>query len=257
MELSKFGSEDSPIRCSQIPRLLQCPLRQVMLYLNESDGSVGQAADTGSAVHRAIHAWHDGANETEAIEIMRKELAKYPQANLDTAAEMFSWYADDTRNSEADLFASETRCEFTLPCSERDETKSPIYVQGTFDQIREEQGELAIWDVKTGVPSGTDMVVDHALQIAAYAIGATAHFKRVVQPGGIIRIRDYETKSRKKVFWPMGFRLEHCAVMLDSVREIVAMIRSGNVFPIVNHGCFMCEFRNVTNCIDRLIQLGE
>lgn len=254
--LHLFGTKEHPIRCSSIPRIVRCNWREVALFIKTIDNADRASADTGSAYHKAVSAWHDSRDVRDAIQVMSEGKADYPLADLEEASELFLHYAGDDVNLTAKIFAKEQSHEWAIDCSERDETGQPIVIQGTFDQIREIEGGLFVFDLKTGKPSGSDMLADHMLQVSAYAMGATNKYQRPVHPGGIIRARGY-TSREKRVFYPYRHRIEHCHTLMDSLREIVAMIRSGNVFPNPGGYCHYCEFLGVDKCVPELIQLGE
>lgn len=249
-----YGTEHYPIRCSSIPALLRCPLRNLMLHLDLVPDNAGEAADTGSATHKAVAAWHERKDITAAIKVMRECIIEYPLANLDEAAEMFQDYAGDPRNQAAKVVLCEKQITFQLDPSERDETRQKILVQGTLDQVREEHGVYRLYDLKTGKPDGGEMVQDHTMQIAAYCIGASQHLRKPVEPGAIIRVRGYRSRTGN-VFFPFKWTLAHANLLMDGLREMVAMIRSGNVYLNPGKYCYYCPAMGVERCTQQLLQL--
>jgi hypothetical protein len=99
------------------------------------------------------------------------------------------------------------------------------------------------------------MLMDHMLQICGYAMGATNKYGEVIHPGGIIKVRNYTNSRAKKIFFEYKISFEHCNVLMDGLREVVAMIRSGNVFPNPGHYCYFCEMLGPHMCAAELIQL--
>lgn len=227
-----------------------------MMGVVEKD--IGVAADTGSAAHKAIALWHTIArgNIDAALVGMVQALQEYPKADLEDAEKLFRSYSSDRANQTARIVAIEQKVTFTISPSESDPTGKPIVIMGTFDQIRDDRDVWKLWDYKTGKPDGDDMVDDHTLQLAAYCYGATQHFKRIVEPGGIIRGRGYTSRSGK-VFFGVRWSYSHVSVLLDSLRETVAMIRRGNVFPVQGKYCWYCPHGGPENCIPALVQLGD
>ena len=74
-DLKRFATEDFPLHPSGLRTLIDCPWRLVMMYLYAPTDESGPAADTGSAVHTAAHALHDGKEVAECLSVMKEKLA--------------------------------------------------------------------------------------------------------------------------------------------------------------------------------------
>jgi hypothetical protein len=132
----EFATKKYPLRCSKLPQLAACTLTTVVSMLNDDEDS-GPAANTGSALHKAIETWHkNGQDEKGAVEVMRKGIAKYPNADLTDAADMFRAYCLDPRNIKAEIIEAERQVEIYLNPAKFDPTKEDIVIYGTLDQIR-------------------------------------------------------------------------------------------------------------------------
>lgn len=228
-----------------------------MLYLELEQDTGGKAADTGSAVHKAIATWHgNGFNVTEALAAMREGVQQYPLADLGDAELHFRPYCRDPRNAVplAIGTTAERKVTLSLPPHENDPTRQPIVVQGTLDQLRQDG---AVWDVKTGKShGGWDMLHDYALQLAAYAVASGT------RPGGIIRTYGYRVRGAADaesqpdgVFFESPWSLEECVMMLDAVRIVVAHIRAGEVWAGPGTHCGWCPARGLENCLPRMREL--
>lgn len=256
--MREFASEQHPLHCSQLSKVLGCPLSQVLAMMSNDDES-GPAADTGSAVHLAAHTWHAQAAQDlrVAIGVMRAQQALYPLADLDKAEEFFRHYANDRRNVEAKVIQSETQVSFTISPCKTDPTQTPIYIVGTLDQVREINGQLALLDIKTGrMYEGADMLSHHAMQLAAYQIGATKLLGRPVRRAFILRVQDYVKKVPGPVLWEAPWNLSDCESILDGLRHVVASIRSGRIYAAPGGECRWCPQMSVANCLPRLVEIG-
>jgi PD-(D/E)XK nuclease superfamily len=264
--MKDFATEEKPLRASQLHKLVGCPLSAVLQLIDDDDSS-GPAADTGSAMHRAADAWHTRArgDTRAAVEIMRAGLSEYPQADLDRAAEMFLNYASDPRNINADIIQSEAKVRFTLPPCETGQTQEAIWVKGTLDQVRRHEGVLTLCDIKTGgFHSGIDMLAVHAMQLAAYQLGASELLGEPVRQAKIIRVQDYDAlksgprkgQQRGPVFWTAPWRFDQCLMILDGVRRMVAMIRAGRVWANPGDACKFCPQMGIANCLPRLKEVN-
>lgn len=250
MKRPKFGTADAPLRSSYLPQLLSCPYSAV-LKMEATDRDGNRAADTGSAVHMAARAFHTLARKDArlSIGVMREAVAKYPLADLKIAEQEFQWYAADPRNAEAEaeVVLVEKEITFTLPPSEEDETQAEIVVMGTVDQVRREASGLYVWDIKTGARlQGADMINDHALQLAAYLLGAEQLLGEPVRGAGVIRTKDYA--DRKPVFWRAPFSRKDARSMLDGVRRVVAAVRAGRAWGNPGEHCRWCPMQSPANC---------
>lgn len=258
-EMSDFGSEEYPLRCSALPTLPRCTWRATMLHLGLISDDSGKAADTGSAVHRAVEVWHKEKDVAGALAAVRAHLSDFPQADLDEVRLHFTPYANDPRNAECDLVHNELPVKFRLPPHESDPTGSPIFVRGTLDQIRRERGQLFLWDVKTSQKDGWTLAHEHALQLAAYCRGASETLGVTVYPGGIIRTRGYRTRGAPPaetrppgVFFGAPFATHQIDALLESVRLAVAQIRGGSVQLGPGEWCSYCPAMGLDSCLPML-----
>lgn len=222
----------------------------------------GPAADTGSAVHMAARAMHkEGKRELAAcLAVMREHLPEYPQADLGTAEQHFRQYFADPRNQNAKVILCEEKMLFSLPPPEGD--SSPVWIQGTADQVREENGCLIVEDIKTGASAGEgdEMLSYYALQLMAYQVMASAKLRRDVHRAAIIRTRDYlkTDRSRKPkpgpVFWFASWTLADAKRMLEEVRRTVGDIRTGRIRVTPSaENCKWCPGGGVSNCLRRKV----
>lgn len=233
------------------------------MILSLIDNGSSQAADTGSAVHLAARAFHTTAkgDVATAIKAMEDNLPEYPLADLGTAEGWFRLYAGDLRNKNAKIVLCEEKIEVRLDAPEgHSET---VVIQGTLDQVREENGRLVVCDIKTGASAGEgdDMLNYYAAQLAAYQVGAAQLLKQHVSGACIIRTRDYlKTDRRKKnpkpgpVFWYASWTYRDAMSLLDEVRRIVGDVRSGQIaFAPSAENCKWCPGGGVGNCLRRKI----
>lgn len=227
MNLADFATPVKPLRASILPLLVRCPMAVIIKLYGGVDES-GPAADTGSAVHCAVAAFHREARKDfqRSLEIMKERGTKYPLADLKQAEMLFRYYFNDERNKTAQVVLCEEEITFRLSPAETDPTQKEILIQGTLDQVREENGVLTVWDIKTGKPPGVDMLSDYALQLAAYQHGAAQRLDRRVARSGILRTGDYPTGP---VFYEAPWTDAHLEALLSSVRSRVADIRAGRV----------------------------
>jgi len=251
-DVREFGTEKYPLRASALGLLIRCPWRAVLLFLEEAGDSGGKAADTGSAVHKAVAAWHATGDVAESIKRMGAHIQEYPLADLADAELHFRPYTRDPRNRPETVEATEKKVSMTLSPAESDTTRAPIVIHGTLDQIRNGR----VWDVKTGKPEGWVMLHEHAHQLAAYALAGN------YAPGGIIRTQGYRKRGGDApeacpdgVFWEVPYNRRGCEVLLESVRSIVAHIRAGDVWLGPGAHCTYCPAGGLENCVPKLISL--
>lgn len=263
-DVSEFGTDAAPLRCSALPLLVKCGWRATMLHLGIVDDSSGEAADTGTAVHAAVEHWHKSGDTRAALDSIRARLGEFPLADLNEARLHFEPYTLDPRNapSRVRLIANELPVQFNLAPSDRDPTGRPIVVTGTLDQIRQgPDGRLCLWDLKTGRRDGWAMLHDYALQLAAYCVGARAKLGKEVHPGGIIRSRGWRTRGCDPTTEPPGvffhsvFGVEDLDALLDAVREAVASIRSGTLNVGPGEHCSYCPSGGLQSCLPKLRNL--
>ena len=237
-----YGTSTDRIRASSLATLARCPGLHVVQ--RESSGS-GVAADTGSAVGRMIELWHAGLTAGDAIARAGREAAeRYPNAKLEDAGRRALRYMRDERNPPKIAFHCELEVDLVLPGWEGE---PDVHLRGHLDQIREgEDGRLRVWDVKDGEPSGQEMVLGYAWQLAAYALGATEKLGRPVLPGGIIRTKGYDVAkghadpSIANVFFVAPWTLDQCRAMLENVVFKVHLIRRGLVLRTPGVHCSWC-----------------
>ncbi len=259
--LTDFATEASPIRCSALPLLASCPLRAVLLYLGECADESGKAADTGSAVHAAIYNWHrNGQDHAAALAAMEAGAADYPLADFHDAKLSFTPYTRDPRNILAKIVAQETSVVFSLAPAPHDPTGKSIWVKGRLDQIRDRDGFWYLDDVKTGKKyDGFVMMAMYAMQIAAYAIGASKLYNRPVMPGAIIRTYGYRTRGADRpesephnIFFNYAWGLNEADRLLDTVRNRVADIRAGRLYAVPGDYCSYCPAGGLDSCLPAL-----
>lgn len=263
------------IRISSLPGVATCPGLAVLLAARRDSGA---AADTGSMVGRAIELWHRMGEPVHALPAFEQADAeraqKFPRAAVGEARSMFVGYVSDPRNSGGAVIANlcEAEVSYDLPPVPEDPTGKPIRLVGHVDQIRRgEDGQLYVWDVKSGKGSGMEMVYSHAWQLAAYALAATETLGEVVLPGGIIRVRAYETEAKRaekrvtptksgkprKVKEPAAFfyapwSLDDCRVMMETVAFDIANLRRGLIPLRPGIACQWCPGGGPNNCPRKL-----
>jgi hypothetical protein len=224
-----------------------------MNFLTSYDDEGSEAGDTGSAMHKAIETLHKGADIAACIAKMSSDIAEYPKADLQDAANMFLLYSQDNRNRTAQVVLSEKEVNFQIAAAKHDPTQAPIEIVGTLDQVRRVNGRLELWDAKSSKKQPIVQVRNYRLQIAAYCIGASFALNEPVHPGGIICTRKYgKSPSTDPVFWHMPFSIEQIELILEPVRNRVAEIRSGNITHLANDDCDWCVARTPDLCVPKL-----
>jgi flagellar hook-basal body complex protein FliE len=262
----EFATKKYPLRSSKLPQLAACTLTTIVSMLNADDEEAGQPADTGSALHKAIEEWHKNGQDAEkAVTAMKRGMPKYPKADLADAADMFRAYVLDPRNINAEIVTAEEKIEINLNPSPIDPTKKEIVILGTLDQIRRMGGALYLWDVKSSQRPGDYQKRNYALQLAAYSLGGTILLGQQVNPGGIIRTRQYQRKrppvdprtEPDGVFIPVDFNYDDIDGMLDIIRQKVALVRMGHysTTPHVDW-CGYCRL-GLNNCNSLLKAMKE
>lgn len=261
LNLKDFGTETQPLRASSLPALLRCPLGVLLTMLSENDSS--QAADTGSAIHKAIAAFHTVSKRdvASALKEMRVHLPEYPLADFGTAEEHFRAYTRDPRNQGEVLYV-ETKIQIVLPPPEGD--TQAVVIPGMFDQLREEEDSLILYDVKTGGSHEGDAMLDaHAAQLMAYQVGASRMIGRTVSRAGVIRTKDYLKKDYKRnpkpgpVFWRASWTYHDALLVMNRVRQIVGRVRRGEIdFAPSAENCKWCVGGGISNCLGRVIECG-
>lgn len=252
--LDTFGDAKHPLRASQLPILMSCPWRLAMVHLEEAAGDSGQAADTGSAVHKAIEAWHAGADSTAALDTMRKAVKEFPLADFGEAEKHFRPYTQDPRNISAVVVAAEMPVSFDLG--------DGVHVQGRLDQVRLHGGRLVTIDFKTGQPDGADMLDDHLYQQAGYAFGASLKLGKTVVPGAILRTRGYRVRQVKQVdppgvFWWYSLTSADVIALMRAVKAQCLAVRRGEMHASPGKQCRWCPAHSFLNCVPKLARLQE
>src|SRR5579859_2434938 len=175
MELRHFATDRYPLHCSQLPSFMLCPCSHVMKFLQVHQRDVGSAAHTGSATHKAVSKWHQNGKEVKkALAAMKDAQAEYPLADFLEAERLFLAYTNDPRNQEAQV----VHAEYLF----HGEISKGITLEGTCDQIREEDQTWKVWDLKTSRLAGPAIRDQHLYQVCAYAVLASKRFRREVHP---------------------------------------------------------------------------
>lgn len=222
----------------------------------------GAPAQTGSAVHAGVAEFHRMYGDSlfnrkkGAWDAIAKAMPKFPLADETEVRLFITPYMDDPRNIDADCILIEQQVEFTLEPHPTDPTGEKIYVEGTLDQVRRERNLAKVWDLKTGRKTGWELIHDHAIQLAAYTVGANQlGLKEEIHPGGIIRAAGYRTRDKSRVapdgvFWDCGYTLLDIPLILETVTLQVAFIRSGHAVFGTGPHCTYCEFGGLVGCIN-------
>lgn len=269
-DLRLFGTAECPLHASAVPGLMQCSWKAALMFLFDPGYESSAAADTGSATHVAVSAWHKNKDLAAAIREMREvSERKFTQADLSEAAAMFLLYARDPRNQEA-TFATdkdgrpiiEYPVEINIRPAAEDQTEQEITVVGTLDQVRiGADNRLRVWDLKTSKKPGADQLNMYLYQVAVYAIGASAALGREVRMGGLITPRHY-TKTPPEsrpagVFWEFPQKFDDIQYLINGVRHIVAGIRNGAVFVGPGDYCRYCVTRGTDECLPLLRSVSD
>jgi hypothetical protein len=238
--LKTFGTASAPLRASRLPALLQCPWSDVLKWLEEGDRS-GEAADTGSAVHAAIAAYHRGVSDP--LTAAQENQAEYPLADFHEAARHFTAYIADPANHLDAVSHVETEVVYRIPAKGR---AKEIVIQGTLDQIRRDG---TVWDVKTGKRDGVELLYYHAPQLAAYVLAARQSLGIDVRPGGIIRTAGYFARSGPAPFFHASWTVQDCETIIQQVVDTVMSIRAGKVRLTPGGHCRWCPAVGPANCV--------
>lgn len=252
-------------RISSIPSLGTCPGFAVLRASGADDGG-SKAADTGSAVGRVIQLWHQGGEGAGALEeamqrAVREAPEAFPQADLDEARTWALMYAADPRNRGVVLPDScEQEVRLALPAAPEDPTGAPVEFVGHMDQVRRVQGQLRVWDLKSGKGGGLELLYTHAWQLAAYALAATEAYNQPVLPGGVIRLRGYTAKTsppEANAHFDAPWSLEACRTMLATAVQHVAWLRLGLIHLQPGIHCQWCPGGGPANCGERIDRVRE
>lgn len=215
-----------------------------MMFLAMVGDESREAADTGSAVHKAI---------SHGLEEMRAHVQDYPQADLEDAERQFQAYRSDPRNALAEIVL----CETPVTC----ETEG-VYFKGTVDQVRRVGNRLQVWDVKTSKKGGVQILHEHTYQLAGYAAAASQLLSQPVEVGGIIRTRTYLTKGCKPELAPDGVFFESTVPMLSRqllsyAARVALRIRNGEIEPGPGDHCSYCPAQGVGACLPQLEEFNK
>lgn len=263
-----FGTAAKPLRPSQLNYLVLCHWRALAKELEMLHDESGKAADTGSAVHFAVAAFHKKAGDEVAK--MRSAVAAFPLADLDEAERIYGRYVADPRNRDAEVVAVEQEVVVSLDAKFLD--TEPIVIAGTLDQLRWNAADrrYEVWDIKTGNRDPLYFQNVYALQMAAYVMaarnvsggspydmssGLPFDADGPIVPGGYIRTKGYFTRgaelpSPHGVFVPAG--IGDPDSLLDAVRWAVCAIRSGYVVATPGDHCGTCSFAGNEFCLPKL-----
>lgn len=231
-------------------------------WMDDHEDEGGKPAQTGSAVHVGVAEFHRLQGQTLAIrkkgawDAINATMHKFPLADPTEVRLFLTPYMDDPRNINVECYAIEQEVEFTLDPHPEDKTQELIYVNGTLDQLRisNDRRTAEVWDLKTGRKTGWELLHDHAIQLAAYTLGARQRFGTEVVPGGIIRNYGYRARSADSaspddVFWPALFQVDDIPLILEPVQLAVANIRNGNAVFGTGPHCTYCEFGGLQGCL--------
>lgn len=276
-----LGDKDQPFRCSKLAELVKCSMKVHLREALEINDEGGAAAQNGSLTHEGVAAFHIAHGTTEerkkaAWDAIASAQAKFPLSELNEVRLFITPYMNDPRNIHAkfyqypltenekelwktngrtDTYSIERQVDFTLPPHPLDSTGKLIYVQGTYDQVRNE-GEPVKNDLKTGKKTGWEMIHDYAVQMSAYVYGCRTTipmFSNLIR-SKIIRNHGYRTRENKGespdgVFWAMPFnRFEQVEMILENIRLHVALWRNGEVQFGPGPHCTYCEFQGLPGC---------
>ena len=255
----QFGTAKYPLRPSALAWVGRCPVKSVLAMEEPEDGG-GPAAQTGSLVHAAVAAFHLEPDASKriaaAVATLQSAAGNFPKADPTEARLFTEAYICDPRNQNAKIIAVERRVSLTLEPHRLDPTGEPIVIHGTLDQIRDENGRFVVCDLKTGKPSGLEMIHDYAIQQAAYTLAARASGLGDVQPGYLIRNYGYRQRgaqlpSPDGVYWWLPFTVEGAIALLARVQLQVALIRSGEIDFGPASWCTYCEHRGLDSCMPK------
>lgn len=265
-----FAGRDNPIRCSRLSSIPRCSGRiWILEYLETEDSEGGEAAQTGSLVHAGVHGFHKekgglNARVEAAWNAIAANRAKFPLADETEVRLFITPYMNDPRNINA-VFAVmpngepalEQKVEFTLTPHQLDPTNELIYINGSFDQVRlSPLGTPLVHDLKCSRKTAWELIHNHAIQIAAYTLGAKRFWPNT-QPGKIIQAYGYRARgaalpSPDGVFLSMPFGDSDIDILMDNIRLHTALVRMGDIQLNPGPHCSFCEIGGVTNCIPKL-----
>jgi hypothetical protein len=282
-----LGDANSPFRCSKLAALVKCTARVFMMEELIQDDEGGIAAQSGNLTHEGVAAFHifQGTLEERkkaAWGAIARATGKFPLAEINEVRLFITPYMSDPRNIDAefirygdppegrtDNLSIERQLDFTLPPHPIDPTGRPIYMQGTYDQIRKNQrgkiNSLKLADLKTGKKTGWEMLHDYAIQQACYVYGAKQTIPELAGLDCAMLMRNHGYRTREKnsnspdgVFWEMLFLTdaEWVDLVLENARLHVALYRMGEITLGSGPHCTYCEFGGLVNCVPKFQQLS-
>lgn len=239
----------------------------------EYPDTTGEAAQTGTMLHRIIERWHGGESVDDAIARTEQEVpSDFPLAKGQDAARWARAYAADPRNTDEAAIQygrvlpewQEKELVLRLPPAVEDHTGQDVVLIGHCDQIRvhpHDKDDLAIWDLKTSRDTTVKVLYDYAAQLSLYALAATAQLGRPVRPGGLITVKGYDRKVARladaPVFHEAAWTLKDCDAIADAVRSRVANIRAGRLNVGPGLWCKWCPLGAPQHCLPLIGQETE
>lgn len=258
-ELSEFATAKYPLRPSQLPHLILCPWRSVLMHLKEFEDQVGAAANTGSAVHKAAETLHRyNKNYDDCMTEAKAHTELYPLADWDEVRLHFQPYYNDPRNHDVNFLGIEQQ--FTLEFENTQNPKEPIVMWGTLDQcriVREnmfEEARTILYDIKTGKSMDVwETLMWHMMQLAAYVVGGESKGFGI-DAVGIIYTNGYRKRgaalpSPQGVFVDVPMTVETAKILLKGAFNRVNNIRRGEIEIIPGHHCNKCPAKSISMCV--------
>lgn len=243
-DLQFFASEKVPLHMSLVPKLMQCEVSVIRDFLVDERTPAGEAAATGTAVAKAIELYHSGdadplGNCWQSGGYLAEQFSAPPK--MDHVEKMFNGYVEDPRNRGA-VVQVEQKVRLTIPPDPLDPTGEPVILSGRYDQERTDP-VAGIWDLKAGkFHNGGAMVMVAWWQLAVYAL-ATGK-----PAGGIIRLRDYTSRSLGPVFYPAQISVGALDNMKTCLARQVAMVRRKSVSIRPGVHCAWCDLGHPEEC---------
>jgi len=204
----------------------------------DSPGNGG--AQTGSVLHAGVEQFHRTLDDGEGLRVLLDAARdpRFPLADVAKARAWYERYVADDKNRSAQVTHLEHPVAFW---------HDGVYVAGTLDQLRLEDGVYRVWDLKGGsylTPQG--MKDEYAVQQAAYVLAARATLGLDVRPGGLIRVHGY-TMKRGEVFLRMNEEtVEDCEKLLAPLGPIVRSLRAGaRDFRPGDDACRFCPVKKL------------
>lgn len=249
----KYASPEFPLRASSLPDFVRCAGKLVIPWVEERlvDTLGGAAAQTGNLLHAGAAGYHQNNNLREAGEqALEAARVKFPGGDYKKAVALYAAYIEDKENQVViDPAHVEVTVHATFAPEADDPTGLPIVLSGHADQIRRhEDGELYVWDIKTGSRLEIKETLDYyAYQLSAYSVAATQTLGVPVNPGGIIYTEGYSTpKGRRRIHCPWYY--EDALRDMRWVVRLITEVRKGNAPIVPGETCKYCPLKSITNC---------